>query len=81
MVSLIRAVHTAGPAIPSTPRPFCVSKASTAALVIMFAVPWVHCDVSWVGRPAQRQENVPVWSWARSARAGAGPVGVKPTGR
>ncbi len=60
---------------------FWVSKASTAALVIWFGVPWVHCEVSAVGRPGQRQEKVPGWSSARSARAGAGPLGEKPTGR
>ena len=61
--------------MPSTPRLFCVSNASIAALVIMFSVPWVHCEVSSVGRPGQRHENVPVWSSARSARVGGGPVG------
>ena len=81
MTSLISAVHTVGPAIPSTPMLFCVSKASTAALVIMFSVPWVHCEVSSEGRPGQRQEKVPGWSCARSARAGAGPLGENPTGR
>ena len=47
----------------------------------MFSVPWVHCEVSSEGRPGQRQEKVPAWSWARSARLGGGPVAVKPTGR
>ncbi len=59
MTSLISAVHTVGPAIPSTPMLFWVSKASTAALVISFSVPCVHWDVSWVGRLGQRHENVP----------------------
>ncbi len=75
------AVHTAGPGSPSTPRPFWVSNASTAALVIMLEVPWVHCDVSASGIPGQRQAKVPAWSDARSALAGAGPAGVKASGR
>ncbi len=67
--------------MPSTPRSFWVSNASIAALVIMFSVPWVHCEVSSVGNPGQRHEKVPVWSWARSARAGGGSVAEKSTGR
>src|ERR1700733_4318418 len=80
MKSLISAVHTAGPAIPSTPRLFWVSNASTAALVISFPLPWIHCEVSSEGRPGQRHEKVPGWSSARSARLGAGPLGGKPPG-
>ena len=60
---------------------FWVSKASTAALVIWFMVPWAHCEVSCVGRLGQRQEKVPAWSSARSALVGAGPLGAKATGR
>ena len=81
MTSLMSQLHTVGPAMPSTPMLFWVSKASTAALVISFEVPWVHWEVSWEGRPAQRHENAPGWSTARSALSGAGPLGVKATGR
>ena len=52
---------------------FWVSKASTAALVISFSVPWVHCEVSSVGRPGQRHEKVPglVLGQVGPARGGA----------
>ena len=70
-----------GPASPSTPMLFWLSKSSTAALVISFMVPWVHCEVSSEGRLGQRHEKVPCWSSARSALAGVGPLGEKPTGR
>ena len=59
MTSLISAVHTVGPATPSTPMLFWVSKASMAALVITFSVPCVHWDVSCEGRLGQRHENDP----------------------
>src|SRR5579859_2639530 len=81
MVSLMRAVQTAGPAMPSTVRLFCVWNASTAALVISFAEPCVHCEVSSAGMLGQRQAKVPGWSVARSGFDGAGPLGVKLTGR
>ena len=81
MTSLIRFVHTVGPAMPSTPMLFWVSKASTAALVISFMRALGPLRGESDGRPAQRHEKVPGWSWARSARAGAGPLGEKPTGR
>ena len=67
--------------MPSTPMLFWVSNSSIAALVISFMVPWVHCEVSCVGRLGQRHEKLPCWSTARSARVGAGPLGAKPTGR
>ena len=81
MVSLISDVHTAGPAMPSTPMPFWFSNDSTAALKISFSCPWTHSDISCEGWSGQRQANAPVWSTARSDVGGAGPEGVKLSGR
>ncbi len=81
MVSLISDVHTAGPAMPSTPMPFWFSNDSMAALTISFSCPWIHSDISSEGWSAQRQANDPSWSTASSDGGGGGPAGVKLRGR